>query len=70
MMPDEMDRAAERTEAWNERCVGATLRQLDRPGTLICEDCEAEIPAARRKAHPSATRCVKCQEQMEARRRG
>ena len=67
-MPDEMDRAAERTEAWTERCLSAALCTLDRPGTLICESREAEIPAARRKAHPSATRCVRCQEQMESRR--
>jgi phage/conjugal plasmid C-4 type zinc finger TraR family protein len=67
-MPDDMERATLLIEAWRERCVGATLRQLDRPGTLICDDCEGEIPAARRKAHPSATRCVKCQEQMEVRR--
>lgn len=67
-MSDPMDQAAVLSDAWTERCLGAQLRTLDRPGTLICEDCEAEIPAARRKAHPSATRCVKCQEQMESRR--
>ncbi|MCI1709969.1 MAG: DksA/TraR family C4-type zinc finger protein [Chiayiivirga sp.] len=37
--------------------------QLPRgPGLLHCEDCEAEIPAARRKAVPGVRVCVACQQ--------
>jgi phage/conjugal plasmid C-4 type zinc finger TraR family protein len=32
------------------------------PGLTHCEDCEAEIPAARRKAVPGVRLCVNCQE--------
>ena len=31
-------------------------------GSTDCEDCGEQIPAARRKALPTATRCVGCQE--------
>ncbi|MFK3717698.1 TraR/DksA C4-type zinc finger protein, partial [Escherichia coli] len=33
---------------------------------LVCEECDAPIPAARRAAYPSATRCVSCQSVFEA----
>ena len=32
------------------------------PGLTHCEDCDAEIPEARRKAMPGARLCVTCQE--------
>lgn len=34
-----------------------------------CEDCEAEIPEARRRAMPGARRCVACQEAADAAQR-
>ncbi len=34
---------------------------LGRRGSGICADCNEEIPAARRRALPSAVRCVECQ---------
>lgn len=36
--------------------------------TTICLDCGEEIGAARLKAVPSATRCIDCQEIVDARR--
>ncbi|MCV5869506.1 TraR/DksA C4-type zinc finger protein, partial [Escherichia coli] len=33
---------------------------------LVCEECDAPIPAARRAAYPSATRCVSCLSVFEA----
>ncbi|MCV4797044.1 TraR/DksA C4-type zinc finger protein, partial [Escherichia coli] len=33
---------------------------------LVCEECDVPIPAARRAAYPSATRCVSCQSVFEA----
>ena len=38
-------------------------------GAVACEECDAEIPAARRKAAPFATRCLHCQELHERGRR-
>ena len=32
------------------------------PGLANCEDCDAEIPEARRKAVPGVRLCVACQE--------
>ncbi len=32
------------------------------PGLLRCEECDAPIPAARRKALPGVRLCVPCQE--------
>ena len=32
------------------------------PGLTHCEECDAEIPAARRKAVPGVRLCVDCQE--------
>jgi len=34
-------------------------------GKTHCEDCDGEIPAARRQAVPGCTRCIRCQEQFE-----
>ncbi|WP_375591731.1 TraR/DksA C4-type zinc finger protein [Chitiniphilus eburneus] len=35
------------------------------PGTPECQECGADIPAARRAAMPGCTRCVQCQNQHE-----
>jgi phage/conjugal plasmid C-4 type zinc finger TraR family protein len=35
------------------------------PGLAHCEDCEAEIPEARRKAVPGVRLCVACQEERD-----
>lgn len=66
-MPDAMDAAMELTERYREADIAAA-RLPNNLGSLTCEDCEAQIPKARRAAMPSATRCVPCQEKMEAAR--
>lgn len=35
------------------------------PGLARCEECDATIPAARRKAVPGVRLCVSCQEARE-----
>jgi phage/conjugal plasmid C-4 type zinc finger TraR family protein len=35
------------------------------PGCSRCEECDAPIPAARRKAVPGVRRCVDCQEAFD-----
>lgn len=34
---------------------------------LLCEDCDGEIPQARREAVPGCTRCIRCQQEFEER---
>lgn len=36
------------------------------PGLLHCEECDAPIPEARRKAVPGVRMCVTCQESYDA----
>lgn len=40
----------------------ARSRLPNGPGRLHCEDCDAAIPEARRKAMPGVRLCVACQE--------
>jgi phage/conjugal plasmid C-4 type zinc finger TraR family protein len=35
------------------------------PGRMHCEDCDAPIPEARRKAMPGVRLCVACQETLD-----
>lgn len=47
--------------------VQRARRQLrDGPGLERCEECDAPIPAARRKAVPGVRLCVTCQEAADA----
>ena len=39
------------------------------PGLARCEECDAKIPAARRKAVPGVRLCVACQEAQDAEQR-
>jgi phage/conjugal plasmid C-4 type zinc finger TraR family protein len=49
--------------------VQRARRQLTKgPGLTHCEECEAPIPAARRKAVPGVRLCVSCQEAHDAER--
>lgn len=40
------------------------------PGLERCEDCDTEIPEARRKAVPGVRLCVACQETRDAEEHG
>lgn len=65
--PDVTDRAYGLEEA--DRIGGVALVQarLQGQGAEECEDCGIDIPAARRKAYPSAVCCVECQSLRERR---
>lgn len=58
---------ADRTQEISEVYESALLRQRIRNATALpefrhtCEDCGHVIPARRRKANPSAKRCIECQ---------
>lgn len=65
--PDVTDRASGIEEA--DRIGGVALVQarLQGQGAEECEECGIEIPAARRKAYPSAVCCVDCRSLRERR---
>jgi len=64
-MSDAVDLAEERLDAERALLGHALAHRLRPSGAVECEDCGCDIPAARRKAAPFATRCVACQEQSE-----
>jgi phage/conjugal plasmid C-4 type zinc finger TraR family protein len=45
--------------------VGRRPQQASGPGLPNCEDCNAEIPLARRQALPGARLCIACQSARE-----
>ena len=47
----------------------ARSKQHKGPGLSRCEECDAPIPAARRKAVPGVRLCVACQEAQDAEQR-
>lgn len=63
---DDMDRMQEREDILLARAIEAR-RAPATTGALFCEDCEEPIPEPRRRALPSATRCIHCQSAQEAR---
>lgn len=66
-MTDIADVAAEGEEAFLTEQLARQQRvaALEVPGSETCCECGGEIPEARRKAMPSATRCIDCQEWTE-----
>jgi phage/conjugal plasmid C-4 type zinc finger TraR family protein len=50
-------------DATIDDAVQRARQQLHKgPGLMRCEECDASIPAARRKAVPGVRLCVTCQE--------
>lgn len=65
--PDVTDRASGLEEADRIGGVAMVRERLQGQGAEECEECGIEIPAARRKAYPSAVCCVECQGLRERR---
>ncbi|MEM6160124.1 TraR/DksA C4-type zinc finger protein [Erwinia sp. P6884] len=68
-MADIIDEAMEVIDLNAEIKVAVIRSQLSQPGRMTCENCDEEIPAARRQLLPSVTTCVTCQEILELRER-
>lgn len=70
-MSDLADRAAEREQDFIDDRLRAQqiAAALDAPGNEICADCGEEIPEPRRRALPSAIRCIDCQAWAETLRK-
>ena len=61
------DAVNQQIEATVKDAVERVRRQLTAgPGLSHCEDCDALIPAARRRAVPGVRRCVACQQNHDA----
>jgi phage/conjugal plasmid C-4 type zinc finger TraR family protein len=56
-------------DAERDREIERTQAKLAQEGDAFCQGCGEEIPAARRAALPSATRCIECQAKLERRPR-
>lgn len=62
------DAQAREAQFLHERIAEQRLTaRLDAPGNKLCVDCACKIPPARRRALPSAVRCVECQQWTERR---
>jgi len=66
--PDPADKASAQQMLSEMHGVAVVRERLQGQGAEFCADCDEEIPAARRKAYPSAVCCVECQGLREGRR--
>lgn len=66
-MADDADRATQMVALEIEAGIAAARPRGE--GRDTCEECDAPIPPRRRQAHPTATRCVPCQDAVERSRR-
>lgn len=66
---DDVDFAEALDRTKRDEAVYAVRQRLDGEGSDDCESCGKPIPSVRRKALPSATRCVPCQSRKERARR-
>lgn len=64
-MADSMDLVQLRTEEMLARNIAQVTLRLITVSASFCEDCDAPIPEARRRAIQGVTRCVVCQEMTE-----
>ncbi|HGY3369098.1 TraR/DksA family transcriptional regulator [Citrobacter freundii] len=60
-MADAMDLAQQREQEDRERHISNARNRNAAPSRLLCEDCDAPIPEARRIAIPGVVFCVTCQ---------
>lgn len=68
-MADTMDLVQQRTEEMLTRNIAAVIRRPIQVSAFFCDDCDTEIPVARRQAITGVTRCVACQEVAELKSR-
>ena len=64
-MTDEADEAQMKEQAERDNALAHFANGLKRQGTEFCIGCGDLIAEPRRKAIPSATRCVDCQDVFE-----
>ncbi|MFG1173902.1 TraR/DksA family transcriptional regulator [Erwiniaceae bacterium CAU 1747] len=64
-MPDSMDLVQQRVEEDRQRHIHAHRNKTQGVSRVLCIDCDAPIPPARRRAMPGVQCCVTCQEIAE-----
>lgn len=64
-MADSMDLVQQRTDEMLARNIAQVIYRPVIVSASFCEDCDAPIPEARRRAVQGVTRCVTCQEMDE-----
>ncbi|MGC1100261.1 TraR/DksA family transcriptional regulator [Pantoea agglomerans pv. betae] len=64
-MADSMDMAQARADELLARNIASVVNRPVSVAASFCEDCDAPIPEARRRAIHGVTRCVECQELKE-----
>lgn len=64
-MADSIDVAQNYQAEMLARQIAAAIAKPVTPSAFFCEDCDTEIPQARRAMLPGVSRCVTCQEVVE-----
>lgn len=64
-MADAMDLVQQRVEEERQRHIRAARAKTPGVSRVLCIECEAPIPPARRRAIPGVQLCITCQEIAE-----
>ena len=65
--PDPADKASAQQALAEMQGVASVVASMQGQGAEFCEDCDVQIPEARRKAAPWAVCCIDCQSIRERR---
>ena len=65
LMADAMDLVQQRVEEERQRHIRAARAKTPGVSRVLCVECEAPIPPARRRAIPGVQLCITCQEIAE-----
>ncbi|MBI3311788.1 TraR/DksA C4-type zinc finger protein [Serratia quinivorans] len=68
-MADTIDMAQERQALMLEKQIAHARPVVIQASALFCVECDAAIPEVRRRAIAGVSRCVTCQELVEAQQR-
>lgn len=69
-MPGEIiDQASALEEMMRDNAIQAHRLNRDAVSATHCEECDDELPEARRKAYPGCTMCVSCLQEIELRKK-
>lgn len=68
-MADAMDHIQQREQEERERYINNARSRVIIPSRFTCEECDAPIPEARRRAIDGVSLCVTCQQITELKSR-
>lgn len=68
-MADSMDIVQQRVEENLQRHINNARAKVPGVSRVLCTDCDAPIPLARRRAIPGVQCCITCQEITELKRK-